>query len=172
MNLLIFAGVVFAAVNHVEPLSNGLSLGMTGPQIRQQFGEPAHRSWDARSLSYPGFTVQVGGGRQEIWHLTLKKGVSLSCGIGVGSARDDVEKVFGASEAPVEGQYKLLFTYKGDRVSGIRIDPASGSFAASAEPASALPASFVGTWHGVGSTIGQLELKPDGTKYYFVFGRY
>lgn len=165
--LLLLACAAWAASNDVEPLSNGLSVSMTGPQIKKKFGEPAHRSWDARSLDYPGFTVQVGGSSQEIWHLTLKKGVLLSCGVGVGSSRAEVEKVFGAADEAAQGRYKLFFSYAGDKVSKIRIDPADESSAPSRKPsqaqAPAPPGSYAGAWHGAGSTIGKLELKADGT---------
>lgn len=166
----LLAPAAFAEKNPVEPLSNGLSLAMTGPEIKKAFGAPTERTYDARTFGYAGFSVNTGGRRQEIWHLTLKKGVRLSSGIGVGSSRADVEKVFGAADEATAGRYKLTFAYAGDAVSRIRIDPANGSFAAegAAEaPAAAAAApsgsGLVGTWHGVGSTIGRIDLAADGT---------
>ncbi|MDD5302838.1 MAG: hypothetical protein PHS14_06970 [Elusimicrobia bacterium] len=155
--------------NPVEPLSNGLALTMTGPEIKKKFGAPTEKTFDARTFGYPGFSVNTGGRRQEIWHLTLKKGVKLSSGIGAGSSRSDVEKVFGSADEATAGPYKLTFTYAGDAVSKIKIDPANGSFAEAqgAPPAAAAaPASgdgLVGTWDGVGSTLGRIDLAADGT---------
>lgn len=157
-----------AGSNPVQPLSNGLALSMTGPEIKKKFGDPTYKTFDARTFGYDSFTVNVGGRRQEIWHLTLKKGVTMSSGIGVGSSRAEVERVFGAAQEAIAGQYALKFTYAGDKVSAVKIDPADDSFkpeAAAAEKG-ALPApegGILGGWHGAGSTIGRLELKADGT---------
>ena len=161
-----------AAKNLVELLSNGLSLTMTGPQIKKKFGEPTERTFDARTFGYPGFTVNVGGRDQEIWHLTLKRGVTLACGVGVGSSRSEVERAFGSAEQAVTGPYKVFFSYSGGAVSKIRVDPSGGSFAAAAdrtaqtpelEPPAARGPGLVGRWHGLAHTIATLELHADGT---------
>lgn len=163
---LFAASLASAATNLVEPLSNGLQLSMTGPEIKNKFGAPAG-SFDARTLNYPGWTVQVGGRREEIWHLTLKKDVKLACGIGPGSSRADVQRAFGAADRATSGQYKLAFSYDGDVVREIKIDPAGSGFVPAGTeataPATKKRAGIAGTWHGSGGTMGLLELKPNGT---------
>ncbi len=164
--------------NPVEPLSNGLRLSMTQREILAQFGEPSSHTFDARSFGYASFDVACGGAEAKIWHLTLKSGVQLSSGIGVGSTRADVERVFGPATTANVGQYRLTFSYTGDRVDRIKIDPADGEFAAdksdtpaagSAAPVStaknksAAKTKLVGNWYGVGDAKGEIELRADGT---------
>ncbi len=164
------------SANPVEPLSNGLRLSMTQNEIVAQFGEPTEHTFDARTFGYPSFGVACGGASAKIWHLTLKQGVTLSSGIGVGSSRAAVEQVFGRAPQLKSGQYALTFRYVGDRVAEIKIDPANGEFRAinanktvtrqapreSKTPATS-PASLVGTWYGAGDTKGAIELHADGT---------
>lgn len=166
--LLLAAVAVRAESNLVEPLSNGLSLSMTGPEIQKKFGPPTEKGFDARTFGYPGFSVNVGGRDLGIWHLTLKKGVTLACGVGVGSSRADVVRAFGSADGATSGPYKLAFSYSGDKVAKIRVDPASGSFspAPAANPAAKAPAGadpLVGNWRGLAHTIATIELKADGT---------
>lgn len=164
------------SANPVEPLSNGLRLSMTQAEILAKFGEPTEHTFDARTFGYPSFGVACGGAFAKIWHLTLKRGVTLSSGIGVGSSRAAVERVFGSASPVKSGQYAVTFRYDGDRVSEIKIDPANGEFSGltsdkptprhpraepKSEPASA--ASLLGTWYGAGDTKGTIELHADGT---------
>lgn len=114
--------------NPVEPLSNGLRLTMTRTDIIGRFGQPKP-NWDRGILSYGSFNVITGGSNYEIWHFTITgTGVTLSSGIGVGSSRGDVAAVFGNPSGGEYGLYKLVFTYSGNNVTAIKIDPAKGSF--------------------------------------------
>ena len=120
--------------NLVEPLSDGLQLSMTDAQIRRALGNP-EPSWDSRTYSYPGIDIQVGGAEKEIWDVVLKTNcVKLHSGIGPGSPRAQVRSVFGKTDQIVYGPYKLMFAYRGDMVSSVHIEPASGSFRAAAKP--------------------------------------
>jgi len=153
-----------AAANLVEPLSNGLALTMTGPELKKKFGEPTYKTYDARTFGYESFTVNVGGRRQEIWHLTLKKGVTMSSGIGIGSSRAEVEKVFGSAVEATAGRYALKFSYSGDKLSQIKIDPGA-DFGETAAKTDGAPSGsgLLGGWHGAGSTLGRITLNADGT---------
>lgn len=112
------------AGNLVEPLSNGLLLSWDVKQIREQFGA-GQSSWDARTITFNGFRVAVGGREDKIWHLHLTApGACLNSGIAYGSTRAEVQRVFGASYGTTYGQYKLTFSYDGDRLVDIGIDPA------------------------------------------------
>lgn len=158
-----------AAANLVEPLSNGLALSMTKPEIVSRFGEPPNPTWDSRTFGYRDFSVQVGGQRLEIWRVTLK-GVKLNCGIGAGSSRADVVRAFGKPDGITYDQYQLTFSYTGDRVESIKIEPAKDSFAAisgpASQPAKKEDVSLVGKWYGAGSTMGLIEMRPDGSYSY------
>jgi hypothetical protein len=163
--------------NPVEPLSNGLRLAMTQGEIIAQFGEPTTHTFDARTFGYADFDVSCGGAQSKLWHLTLKHGVKLSSGIGVGSTRGDVQRVFGNASPATVGQYRLTFSYAGDRVVRIKIDPVNREFSdwaaapspspdASQDQASRgapPPASLLGIWYGAGDAKGTIELRPDGT---------
>lgn len=160
-----------SASNLVEPLSNGLRLAMTQNEIVAKFGEPTGHTFDARTFGYASFDVMCGGAQAKIWHLTLKQGVKLSSGLGAGSTRAEVERVFGPAPAITTGQYKLSFRYAGDRVTQIKIDPVNREFvdetpksAAGALPQKPVaPAALTGTWYGAGDTRGTIELHDDGT---------
>lgn len=142
---LLLAFRASAATNLVDPLSNGLQLSMTGPQIKEKFGAPP----------YAGWSVETSGRREEIKRVTLSKDVRLASGIGPGSSRADVQRAFGAADRAEVGAYSLTFSYAGDRVSEVRIE--------SAGRRAKKRAGTAGTWRGTGGTVGLLELKPDGT---------
>ncbi len=158
-----------ASRNPVEPLSNGLRLAMTQGEIIAQFGEPTTHTFDARTFGYADFDASCGGAQSKLWHLTLKHDVKLSSGIGVGSSRADVQRVFGNVSPATVGQYRLTFSYAGDRVVRIKIDPVNRDFADWAAPTSPPPearqdpASLLGIWYGAGDAKGTIELLPDGT---------
>ena len=163
--------------NPVEPLSNGLRLAMTQGEIIAQFGEPTTHTFDARTFGYADFDVSCGGAQSKLWHLTLKHDVKLSSGIGVGSTRGDVQRVFGNASPATVGQYRLTFSYAGELVVRIKIDPVNREFSdwAAAKPPSPdasqeqaprgapPPASLLGIWYGAGDAKGTIELRPDGT---------
>ena len=115
--------------NLVEPLTNGLTLNMTDAQIKQRFGSPTEQSWVADSYGYPGINIQVGGQDKEIWDVVLKTNcVMLHSGIGPGSTRAQVLQTFGRADVVTYQAYKLTFTYGGNTVYSVRIEPAEGSF--------------------------------------------
>lgn len=117
-----------AAGNPVEPISNGLLLTMTRTDILNKFGE-AEPNFDQCNLRYPGFQVICGGAHQSVWHFIISgPGVTLNSGIGVGSSKQEVAEVFGGPYGGVIGQYKVAFSYDGDRVYDIHVDPANGDF--------------------------------------------
>jgi hypothetical protein len=180
--------------NPVEPLSNGLSLAFTKADILNRFGEPTERTWDSRTFGYGSFRVQVGGAREEIWRIRLTGSeVALSSGIRIGSRKRDVEAVLGSAYRADIGQYSLQFSYSGERVTEILIEPANGSFAPVAAPrrnqsqppvaaVTTQPAngsetsprtpqgnrsqsSVPGVWQFIvpSSTLGEIELRADGT---------
>ena len=170
-------GVAGAQKNPVEPLSNGLPLSWTKRQIVDRFGEPTKPSWDSRTFGYDGFGVMVGGAREEIWRLTIDgPGVRLASGIGVGSSAADVARVFGSRSSATVDQYALEFSYDGDRVSKIKIDPANGSFtpvtasktakvtrgAVGGTATGAAKASLAGKWFGQ-NVAAQITIDPNGT---------
>lgn len=169
--------------NLVEPLSNGLMLSWTDGDIKNNMGEPAERNWDSRAYGYPGIWIVTGGGRSEIWRVTLRADcVQMNSGVGPGSSRADVVRAFGKAYEVTYDQYKLTFAYDGDRVSEVKIEPAEGSFRAmstgSARKASAqsqstsssdAPSSMAGDWYCVvpNATVGTIKIKNDGT---YTFG--
>ena len=180
--------------NLVEPLSNGLRLSMSCDDIQHQFGPPPHPTWDARTFGYDDFGLSCGGAGNHIWTLTLTGPVRLHSGIGVGSSRRDVMRVFGEPISATSGQYKLHFDYNGDRVSRISIRPAYGTFRASndedgarqqsgasqnqsedqserqseqpSDQSSSSASRFVGTWQGL-TVPGQIVIRANGT---YTFG--
>ncbi len=114
--------------NLVEPLSNGLRLSWARDDVRERFG-PGQTSWDARTATYAGFRVATGGADEKIWHLhIIGAGVCLNSGIAYGSSMSDVQRVFGRAYGATYGQYKLTFSYDGDRLVDIGIDPAAREF--------------------------------------------
>ncbi len=176
--------------NLVEPLSNGLRLSMGCDDVQNQFGPPPHPTWDARTFGYDDFGLICGGAGNHIWTLTLTGHVRLHSGIGVGSSRSDVMRVFGGPISATSGQYKLYFDYNGDRVSRISIRPAYGTFRASdgeggrgqrpgasqdrseqgneprSEHNSSSAGRFIGTWQGL-TVPGQIVIRANGT---YTFG--
>jgi hypothetical protein len=121
--------IIANAQNLVEPLSNGLKLSMTKQDIVGKFGSPTDVTWDDRSFGYDNFFVMVGGQKEEIWHLTLKKNIRFNCGVGIGSSKADVQKYFGSSADELTyDQYKIYFYYSGNVINKIKIDPANSSF--------------------------------------------
>lgn len=117
-----------AGGNAIEPISNGLLLTMTRTDILNKFGG-AEPSFDQCNLRYPGFQVICGGAHQTIWHFIINgAGITLNSGIGVGSSTQDVAKVFGGPYGGTVGQYKVSFSYDGDKVYDIHVDPAGDEF--------------------------------------------
>lgn len=170
--------------NLVEPLSNGLQLSATLDDIREQFGQ-GQASWDARTVTYSGFRVAVGGRDEKIWHFHVTgPGVCLASGIGFGSSRTDVQRVFGRSYGATYGQYKLTFQYDGDRLVDIGIDPTGEEFAPARggspapapgpapkpapapspgpKPGAGGSSAILGKWWGVQS-MTQIDVNADGT---------
>ncbi len=113
--------------NNVEPLSNGLLLNMERNEIRQKFGAPK-ASWVACQMDYGSFSADLCYGPRIARLFITSPGVTLSSGIGVGSSKADVARVFSNPYGLTTGQYILDFSYNGDKVSKIKIDPANGDF--------------------------------------------
>ncbi|MHB0998262.1 MAG: hypothetical protein ACYC27_03370 [Armatimonadota bacterium] len=124
-----------ASGNAVEPLSNGLLLNMDSTAITNKFGEPLQDDrFVGGGIGYPQFGVIFNATGEQIWHFTMLKDIKLNCGIGIGSKRQDINAVFGAGKS-VYGdtlinydQYKLYFSFNGDVITQIKIDPAQGTF--------------------------------------------
>jgi hypothetical protein len=170
--LALAGGPARADQNPVEPLSNGLKLTMTRADIQEKFGPPPETTYDPQSFGYKEFFVQCGGSRNSIWLVQLKNPVKLSSGIGVGSSKADVQRVFQSDAFAVSGQYALTLLYDTTgHVSELRIAPANGEFVAmDAPPPPSIPTlpAVVGKWFGLGSSI---ELFPDGTYKYALLAR-
>ncbi|HEY9899797.1 MAG TPA: hypothetical protein V6D00_11495 [Pantanalinema sp.] len=158
--------------NLVEPLSNGLLLSMTKSDIIERFGPPTYVTWDDGTFGYRDFTVICGGKNKSIWHLTLKENIKLNSGIGIGSGMNEVMKTFNHKYDFIYDQYHLIFSYAGDQVSGIKIDPVNDGFApysgkgSAAAQATVGRSAFVGLWYGTASTVGTIDIRPDGTYVY------
>lgn len=110
-----------AAGNGVEPISNGLSLEWSSDEIRQRFGEPASRMTRCE-MNYGAFQIEKCYGPDSSRLYLYDGSVRLSSGIGVGSSRNEVARVFNNPVGATVGPYKLEFRYAGDRVSRIRVD--------------------------------------------------
>ncbi len=170
--LLKVALLALSAANLVEPLSNGIRLSMTREEIIAKFGPPSEPTWDPRVFGYPQFVVEVGGVNQTIWRLVLKEGVSLSCGVRIGSSRQEVIRAFGAGDQVVHQKIRLRFAYRQNQLTRIEIEPAVGEFARSSNDSGKAPreagldrssgSSFLGTWYGANVKI-QITLQSDGT---------
>ncbi|MBU6365803.1 MAG: hypothetical protein KJT01_06290 [Gemmatimonadetes bacterium] len=170
------ASAPLAAQNKVEPFSNGLRLHWTKEQVIQRFGEPTDRTWDAGIFGYADFRVTVYPPGNAIHRVVLKTpAIRLASGIGVGSAVDDVRRVFGQTSDVVSGQYRLSIEYDGGRVYRLTISPVGDAFApaatvaggpatpgsrAAGNPMSA-PTAMAGRWYGV-NVANQLTLTADG----------
>src|SRR5258707_15109916 len=124
--LVTVALLALPAENLVEPLSNGIRLSMTREEIIAKFGPPNEPTWDPRVFGYPQFVVEVGGVNQTIWRLVLKEGVSLSCGVRIGSSRQEVIRAFGAGDQVVHKKIRLRFAYRKNQLTRIEIEPAYG----------------------------------------------
>src|SRR6266849_4719836 len=161
--LLNVALLALSAANLVEPLSNGIRLSMTREEIIAKFGPPSEPTWDPRVFGYPQFVVEVGGVNQTIWRLVLKEGVSLSCGVRIGSSRQEVIRAFGAGDQVVHQKIRLRFAYRQNQLTRIEIEPAVGEFARSSNDSGKAPreagldrssgSSFLGTWYGANVKI-------------------
>ncbi len=167
--LLKVALLAFSATNLVEPLSNGLRLSMTREEIIAKFGPPSEQTWDPRVFGYPQFVVEVGGVNQAIWRLVLREGVSLRCGVQIGSSRQQVTRAFGGGDQVVHQNIRLRFAYRQDQLVRIEIEPAVGEFARRPNDSGKAPrevgpsgSSFLGTWYGANVKI-QITLQSDGT---------
>lgn len=166
--------------NAVEPLSNGLLLTMERNEVRQKFGDaPRRGGFPSCDMAYGNFRVDMCYGPHISRLYISGRGLTLNSGIGVGSSKADVARVFGNPYGLTSGQYKLDFAYDGERVSSIKIEPAEGDFkpyAASSAPtpapesgnASAVGGNsdVVGTWHGTARTVGTIVIRADGTYSY------
>lgn len=155
---------------------------MTDAQIKQRFGPPSEQSWDADSYGYPGINIQVGGQDKEIWDVALKTNcVMLHSGIGPGSSRAQVQQTFGSADVVEYQAYKLTFTYSGNTVYSVRIEPTQGSFRnkttadAGARPAPRTSTStagsdgLAGNWYCVSpsATVGSIKMDGRGS---YTFG--
>jgi hypothetical protein len=167
------------AGNVVEPLSNGLRLTMTADEVIRKFGPPRSddRLWGG-GIGFDGFGLTFNASGTQIWHFTISRDVKLNSGIGIGSSRPEVEHVFGSSSPAVHGQYELTFRFDDrDRVSEIKVRPASAAFApydaakSAADPSPAQPATgggmktadLAGVWYGTATTVGTIKIHPDGS---------
>jgi hypothetical protein len=102
----------------VAPLSNGLSLHWGLNQVRQKFGQP--KLGGSCELNYGNFVVSQCGGSPSV--LINAADVRLRSGVGIGTDRAEVERVFGANPYdPTVGLYRLVFSYMGNNVSAISI---------------------------------------------------
>jgi hypothetical protein len=166
--------------NPVEPLSNGLLLTMERNEVRQKFGDaPRRGGFPSCDMAYDGFRVDTCYGAHISRAYISGRGVTLNSGIGVGSSKADVARTFGNPYGLTVGQYKLDFSYQGERVSSIKIEPADGDFkpyaasSGSASPRKGGNASagggksdVVGTWYGTATTVGTIVIRADGTYDY------
>lgn len=165
-------GFAYAVGNAVEPISNGLSLRWERNDIRQKFGEPK-AGWLSCEMDYGSFAIHkcYGPDSARVW--IHAPNIRLSSGIGVGSSKADVARVFGNPNGAKSGPYKLDFSYNGERVSAIKIDwdaPAGGASAQA--PTSSNPSKssdsggLAGMYWCIAPTFsvgGTINLLPNGT---------
>jgi len=163
-----FMGFAYAEGNAVEPISNGLSLRWGSNEIRQKFGDPKP-TWTSCEMGYVGFQFEKCYGPGSSRLFIDGPDVRLSSGIGVGSSKADVERVFSNWAGATMGPYKLEFSYNGDRLSKIRIDyDASVDSAGGQAPASggsSKSSGLAGMYWCVAPSFssGTINLLPNGT---------
>lgn len=107
--------------NAVEPLSNGLSMRWDRDTVKKKFGAPK-AGWISCEMDYGSFGVHQCYGPNSMRVFLNSPDIRLASGIGVGSGKAEVARVFGNADQPALGPYKLKFAYNGNRVSAITID--------------------------------------------------